>query len=96
MKIIYCALVMALLLAGSCFASVTMTGNLKGFSQGKTKIVGENRISVKANYTSPLMKAPAKKAEKAYDKPIPSAYRFDALNKGISGKPKWFLSRYQK
>ena len=39
---------------------------------------------------------PPVKVTKAYSKPIPSAYKFEPLNKGISGKPTRFVGRFER
>ena len=87
---IVCIVVLILVSSGA-YAMVEMKGSLKGFAGSRGR-VGSNKVSVISHVDPTSRPAPSPKILQ-YNKTIPSAYRFDALKSGISGKPKKFLQR---
>ncbi|MBI4448552.1 hypothetical protein HY641_00805 [Candidatus Woesearchaeota archaeon] len=83
----------AVVACASVFALVEMKGQLKGFA-GTRGNIGANKVSVVSKLT-PTTHAPQAPKPNIYTRPIPSAYRFDALKNGISGRPGKFSSRFQ-
>ena len=82
---------MSLMVCASASAMVEMKGQLKGFAGSRGRI-GSNKVSVISKVDATTRPAPSPKVLQ-YNRPSPSAYNFDPLKKGISGKPKKFLPR---